>query len=222
MPPARAAAETSTGTSNGGPAETARRRRRLGEAERRAQIVAGCVEVLAAEGYENASLARIADAAGVSKGLVSHYFTDRDTLMEQVAISTVAALREAVAAQIDPAADVLEVVTAAVHLAAGIGRTHAVQIRAIEEIVHNLRDADGRPRLDLRAYEETYRAQEQLFRRGQAEGTLRGFDTRVMAVTYQGAIDTMIAYLDAHPEADPDHHAGELAALLVAAMRAEE
>jgi AcrR family transcriptional regulator len=210
MTPASAA----TGTSTGAPAQAppgARRRRRLGEAERRAQIVAGCVEVLATDGYENASLARIADAAGVSKGLVSHYFTDRDTLMEQVAISTVATLREAVAAQIDPNADVLEVVTAAVHLAAWIGHTHAVKIRAIEEIVHNLRDADGRPRLDLRAYEETYRAQEQLFQRGQAEGALRGFDTRVMAVTYQGAVDAMIAYLNAHPEADPDHHADELA-----------
>jgi AcrR family transcriptional regulator len=220
MTHAQAVTETSTVV----PAETpagAPRRRRLGEAERRAQIVAGCVEVLAGEGYENASLARIADAAGVSKGLVSHYFTDRDTLMEQVAISTVATLREAVAAQIDPTADVLEVVTAAVHLAAWIGRTHAVQIRAIEEILHNLRDADGRPRLDLRAYEETYRAQERLFQRGQAEGTLRGFDTRVMAVTYQGVIDTMVAYLNAHPDADPDHHAGELAALLVAAMRAK-
>lgn len=202
------------------PLDGTRRRRRLGEAERRAQIVAGCVEVVACEGYENASLARIAEAAGVSKGLVSHYFTDRGTLMEQVAISTVATLREAVAAQIDPTADVLEVVTAAVHLAARIGRTHAVQVRAIEEIVHNLRDADGRPRLDLRAYEETYQAQEQLFRRGQAAGTLRAFDTRIMAVFYQGCIDTMIAHLNAHPDADPNHLADELATLLVAAMRA--
>lgn len=202
------------------PLDGTRRRRRLGEAERRAQIVAGCVEVVACEGYENASLARIAEAAGVSKGLVSHYFTDRGTLMEQVAISTVATLREAVAAQIDPTADALEVVTTAVHLAARIGRTHAMQVRAIEEIVHNLRDADGRPRLDLRAYEETYQAQEQLFRRGQAAGTLRAFDTRIMAVFYQGCIDTMIAHLNAHPDADPNHLADELATLLVAAMRA--
>ncbi len=216
MVPGPATTETPTDAVAG-----TRRRRRLGEAERRAQIVDGCVEVVAGEGYENASLARIAEAAGVSKGLVSHYFTDRATLMEQVAISTVATLREAVAARIDPTADVLEVVTAAVHLAARIGRTHAAQVRAIEEIVHNLRDVDGRSRIDLRAYEETYQAQEQLFRRGQAAGTLRAFDTRIMAVFYQGSIDTMIAYLNAHPDADPDHHADELATLLVAAMRAE-
>jgi uncharacterized glyoxalase superfamily protein PhnB len=52
-----------------GSAEVAgRRRRRLGEEERRAQIIRGCVEVLAREGYRQASLARIAEAAGVSKG----------------------------------------------------------------------------------------------------------------------------------------------------------
>ena len=40
-----------------------------------------------------------------------------------------------------------------------------------------------------------------------------------MAVTYQGAIDTMLAYLDAHPDADPSAYAGTLADLLLNAMR---
>ena len=80
-----------------GPAQAAgRRRRRLSEDERREQIIRGCVEVLADEGYPNASLARIAQAAGVSKGLVSHYFSDKETLMEQTAIATVAYLRDEV------------------------------------------------------------------------------------------------------------------------------
>jgi hypothetical protein len=38
-----------------------------------------------------------------------------------------------------------------------------------------------------------------------------------MAVTYQGAIDTMIAYLDAHPETDAD--ADALTDLLLGAIR---
>ena len=37
---------------------------------------------------------------------------------------------------------------------------------------------------------------------GQQEGSLR-FDTRVTAVTYQGAVDTMIPYLVAHPRPMP-------------------
>ncbi len=196
-----------------------RRRRRLGEDERRQQIIRGCVEVLACEGYGNASLARIAKAAGVSKGLVPHYFSDKETLMEQTAVATVAYLRAAVASAIDLTADVPTVLNAAVHYASQMRRTHSRELRAVDEIARNLRRPDGTPRLDLRAYEDTYRAQEELFRRGQREGSLRDFDTRVMAVTYQGAVDTMIAYLDAHPGADPHAFADSLTDLLLNAIR---
>lgn len=194
-------------------------RRRLGEDQRRAQIIDGCVEVLAHEGYQQASLARIADAAGVSKGLVSHYFSDKGTLMEQVAITTLARLRDEMGATIDVTAEVPEILRAVLHQAAQLRQTHADALRALDEIVHNLRRADGRPRLDLSAYEETYQTQESLLQRGQQEGTLRAFDTRVMAVTFQGAIDTMLAYLDSHPTADRHAFADALADLLLAAIR---
>ncbi|MGH2907918.1 MAG: TetR/AcrR family transcriptional regulator [Solirubrobacteraceae bacterium] len=195
------------------------RRRRLSEEQRRTQIIRGCVDVLAGEGYRGASLARIARAAGVSKGLVSHYFSDRDTLMEQTAIATVAEVRQGVADAIDLTAEVPEVLRAAVRYASQLRRTHSRELRAVDQIVHNLRDPDGAPRLDLRAYEDTYVAQERLLRRGQAEGSLREFDTRVMAVTYQGAVDTMIAYLDAHPEVDATAYADALTELLLSAIR---
>ncbi len=155
-----------------------RRRQRLSEDERRAQIIDGCLEVLARDGYRRASVARIAQAAGVSKGLVSHYFTDKETLMEQTAIATVGFLQAEVGAAVDLTADVPGVLRAAVHYAARLRQTHS-----------------------------------------RHEGTLREFDTRVMAVTYQGAIDTMLAYLDAHPDADPSAYADTLADLLLNAMR---
>jgi AcrR family transcriptional regulator len=195
-----------------------RRHQRLSEDERRAQIIDGCLEVLGRHGYRHASVARIAEAAGVSKGLVSHYFTDKETLMQQTAIATVGFLRAEVGAAVDLAADVPTVLRAAVRYAARLRQTHSRELRALDQITHNLR-AEGAPRLDLRAYEEAYQAQESLFRRGQDEGSLREFDTRVMAVTYQGAIDTMLAYLDAHPDTDADAYAETLADLLLNAMR---
>lgn len=196
-----------------------RRRQRLGEDERRAQIIDGCLEVLAREGYRRASLSRIAEAAGVSKGLVSHYFADKETLMEETAIATVGFLRAEVGSAVDLTAEVPEILRAAVRYAARLRQTHSRELRALDQIVHNLREADGRPRLDLRAYEQTYQAQEQLLRRGQDEGAFREFDTRVMAVTYQGAIDTMLAYLDAHPDVDPSAYADALTDLLLTAVR---
>ncbi|MEO9180472.1 MAG: TetR/AcrR family transcriptional regulator, partial [Acidimicrobiales bacterium] len=197
-----------------------RRRQRLDEGQRRGQIIAGCVEVLAEHGYQQTTFALIADAAGVSKGLIWHYFSDRDTLMEQVAVATAARLRDQVAADIDLTAPVPAVIDAAIHRAADLRRTHPAELRAVSQIAQNLRDIDGTQRLDHTYYEQTYQAQEQLFRRGQDEGSLREFDTRVMAVTYQGAIDAMIGYTESHPDIDIDSYADSLSNLLTEAVKA--
>ncbi|GAA2760730.1 TetR family transcriptional regulator [Actinopolymorpha rutila] len=195
-------------------------RRRLSEDTRRGQIVQATVEVVAERGYGNASLAAIAEQAGVSKGLVSHYFTDRDTLMEHTARATLVELRTAIADGLDLSAPVPEIFRTAIHQVAHLRSTHAPQLDAIEQIVRNLRDPDGTPRLGVDAYEETYQGQEQLFRRGQREGSLRDFDTRVMAVTYQSAVDAMLGQLAGNPDADPDQYADSLTDVILAAIRA--
>lgn len=194
------------------------RRRRLSEDVRRAQIIDATVAVVAELGYEGASLARIAERAEVSKGLVSHYFADRDRLMETVARTTLVTLRQAVAGTLALDAPVPDVIRAAVHSAARLSATHQAEMEALRQITTNLREADGSPRLGLAEYEETYLGQEALFRRGQEEGSIRDLDTRVMAVTYQGAVDTMLSYLREHPETDVERYADALADLLVAAV----
>ncbi|HYZ02578.1 MAG TPA: TetR/AcrR family transcriptional regulator, partial [Candidatus Binatia bacterium] len=54
------------------------------EAARRAQIVACAIETLAVEGYANASLARIAERAGVSKSVIVYHFGGKDEVLESV------------------------------------------------------------------------------------------------------------------------------------------
>ncbi|WP_158630265.1 TetR/AcrR family transcriptional regulator [Glycomyces terrestris] len=191
-------------------------RRRLDEDRRRAQIITAAVEEVAASGYEGATLTRVAARAGVSKGLLWHYFTGKDDLMAATAESTLRRITDAVAAGLDLAAPVPDVIRAALRRAADLSAT--TELIALDRIVHNLRGPDGAPRLTLDAYEEVYAGQETLFRRGQAEGSLRGFDTRVMAVTYQGAVDMMIAYLTAHPEADRHAYADALAEILLSGI----
>ncbi|MEV7908062.1 TetR family transcriptional regulator, partial [Streptomyces anulatus] len=43
------------------------------ERARRAQIIASAIEVIAEHGFANASLARIAKHAGISKGVISYH-----------------------------------------------------------------------------------------------------------------------------------------------------
>ena len=57
--------------------------------ERRQQIVEGLLRVMAERGYERASIAEIAKAAGLSPGLVHYHFTEKQeillTLVDQLA-----------------------------------------------------------------------------------------------------------------------------------------
>ena len=57
--------------------------------ERRQQIVEGLLRAMAERGYERASIAEIAKAAGLSPGLVHYHFTEKQeillTLVEQLA-----------------------------------------------------------------------------------------------------------------------------------------
>ncbi len=48
--------------------------------EKRAQILRGAAEVFAADGYQGASMARIAAIAGVSKGTLYNYFDTKAAL----------------------------------------------------------------------------------------------------------------------------------------------
>ncbi len=69
--------------------------------ERRRQIVQGLLRVMAERGYERASIAEIAKAAGLSPGLVHYHFTEKQeillTLVEQLA----ARVRERVKARVE-------------------------------------------------------------------------------------------------------------------------
>jgi TetR/AcrR family transcriptional repressor of bet genes len=68
--------------------------------ERRQQIVAGLLKVMAERGYERASVGEIARAAGLGPGLVHYHFSDKQeillTLVEQLA----ATARQRVAARL--------------------------------------------------------------------------------------------------------------------------
>lgn len=177
------------------------------------------VQEVAESGYESASLTRIAARAGVAKGLVWRYFAGKDDLMASTAKATMEAMRDQVVAALDLDAPVPDIVRAAVRQAASQIRTHRSELIALNRIVHNLRRLDSAEAGMTDFYEETYRGQEELFRRGQAEGSLGDFDPRVMAVTYQGSIDVMLGYLEDHPEVDPGAYAAALAEILLGGMR---
>jgi AcrR family transcriptional regulator len=202
-------------TASEGSATRRARRQRLSPEQRREQLIRATVSVVSRLGYRNASLAAVAAEAGMSKGLLWHYFADGDELMEAAARATLINLRDAVAADLDLSAPIPQVIRAAIHRAAALHQTHRAELRAMREIVDNLRHPDGTHRLGLEEYEQTYQQQAALFQRGVDEGSLRRLDTRYLAVIYQGAVDAMLDYLDAHPDTDADRYATTVADILL-------
>jgi AcrR family transcriptional regulator len=194
-------------------------RQRLSSEQRREQLMAATVAVLADRGYAAATAELIAHQAGASKGLLWHYFADLDDLFEQTARRTLTTLAEAVGATIDLTAPAPDVIRTAIHAAAALRRTYGAERRAMSEIILNLRTADGRLRLNHSDLNGLYAAQEAIFRRGQQDGQFRdNLDPRLLAVTYQGAVDSMLGYLDAYPETDADELADTVAEVLLGGM----
>lgn len=192
------------------------RRERLSPEERRDQLMGAAVAILAARGYQAATADEIARRAGVSKGLLWHYFADLDELFEMTALYALTTLSSAAGAALDLEAPAPNVIRAAVHAAAALRLTHGAERRAMREIALNLRAADGEPRFGQTDLGGLYSAQESIFRRGQTNGDFRDdLDPRLLAVTYQGAVDSMLSYLDAYPDTDGDRHAETVADILL-------
>ncbi|MEO3790264.1 TetR/AcrR family transcriptional regulator [Nonomuraea sp. B10E15] len=187
------------------------KRRSFIEEARRAQIVASAVEVIAEGGFAQASLARIAQHAGISKGVISYHFAGKDELMVEVVERAYGRISEAVAARMQGLSSARDLLRAYVLGVAEHMRGHRAQLAALGEIFANLRGDNGRPRYGIKANEEIFRGLEGIYALGQESGEFRPFDRRVMAITQSSAIDNMFAYWAAYPDHDLDAHARELA-----------
>ncbi|MFF4739936.1 TetR/AcrR family transcriptional regulator [Streptomyces sp. NPDC001262] len=189
------------------------------EQARRAQIIDAAVETLAEHGFAKASLARIAQRAGISKGVISYHFAGKEELLERLVEQVYERLGAFLAPRLTAQPDVAERLRTYVESLAEYMRDHRVQLEALGEVFNNVRDAEGALRYGVASSEPLYRFLEETFREGQESGAFRPFDARVMAVTLQSGIDAMFAYWGAHPDHDLEAHAGELADLFLHAMR---
>jgi TetR/AcrR family transcriptional repressor of bet genes len=68
------------------------------EEARRTQIIDAAIDVIAAQGYSQTSLAKIAEHAGISTSLIPYHFKDKDELMT-IVLRTIVANWEAAATQ---------------------------------------------------------------------------------------------------------------------------
>lgn len=162
------------------------------EQARRAQILEAAEQTVARLGYARTSLARIAETAGISKGVITYHFATKDAI-----------LRLVVTRFFDQAWDYMEdrilaEDTAVGQLRAWIGAeleyfaTHRTEFLAMSYIVTNHRHQDGTPTFSENSEEEITGLSDILFQ-GQQDGELRQFNPRSTAQIILRTVDGVLS-----------------------------
>ncbi|RDI50870.1 TetR/AcrR family transcriptional regulator [Nocardia mexicana] len=165
-------------------------RRSFIEEARRRQIIAAAVEVISEIGYGNASLARIARQAGISKGVISYHFDGKDDLMTQLVIQLYVSAAEQIAPRVGATEGARNQLMAYLSSNLEFIDANRTYVAAMTDVVLNLRDDEGRPRF---AMGEGERAIIQplidMLRAGQRTGEFGDFDPVAMAKSIRDSID---------------------------------
>lgn len=191
-------------------------------AARRAQIVAGAIDTIAEVGYGGASLVRIAQRVGISKGVIAYHFDSKEDLVKEVVAEVLSKARDYMVPRIKAASGGREKLRAYIEANIGFMAEHRSDMIAIAEIARGARETTGKRTLDASSLEAGTAALAELLVTFQASGELRGdFDARVMAETIRAAIDAVPRRMAANPDLEIDLYQRDLANLFDLATRSE-
>lgn len=189
------------------------------ETARRAQIVESTIEVLAEYGHGKASLALIAQRAGISKGVISYYFNGKADLLEQVEREVSQAMEAAITPLIEAEITAAGMLSTFIRSTLEYMRDNRSHLLALIEIFFMKSHGDRRPEYEAFEYEPVLAGLEQILQAGQQTGEFGSFNTRVMAVALWGSIDATFTQWAAFPDLDLDMHIRELCELYQRATR---
>ena len=173
------------------------------------------IEVIAEEGFAQASLARIAQRAGVAKSVVLYHFANKDELIElvlnEVGMASIAELPQRLAAE----TTVRDKLRVALEVVIGFIPTHRTQALAALETWNMMRSLPARARLTT----NTVAGIEELLAEGQRNGEFREFDPHVVAVMIKQAIEAAGLEFAIDPDTDLAAFTAEIVAMFDRATR---
>lgn len=187
------------------------RQRTFTEGARRIQIIEAAIDTMAEVGFARASLARIGERIGISKGLIGYHFAGKDDLIKEVVSEIVergmAYMQPRIIAEMSTGSGFLR---AYIESNLAFMRDHRNYMVAIVEIRRGI-IADGLEHLNA-DMDAAVHVLEQHLVRYQSQGQLRpDFDPRVMAVAIRAVIDAVPRRLTHDPDLDVDNYATGIA-----------
>ncbi|MFD4355257.1 TetR/AcrR family transcriptional regulator [Nocardia sp. NPDC058518] len=195
------------------------------EEARRRQIIASAAEVISEVGYANASLVRIAERAGISKGVISYHFDGKDELMSQVVIQLFVSGAEFMGPFVEAAvADGARAILHA-YLSSNLQfiDNNRSYVAAVSDIVLNLRGPDGTLRFDTPDGDrEMIAPLVSALAEGQRTGEFGDFDPTVLARLIRDSIDGVANRAVRQPDFDMRHYRTHLIQMYDAVTRKDD
>ena len=183
------------------------------EAARRSQIISCAIETIAEMGYPNASLAQIAQRAGVSKGVISYHFAGKEELVREVVKEVYTLGAAMMAPRVQAQATARGKLRAYIESNLEFMDLYRQHLVAVVSILMSARTAEGKMLFDLNSDEPMLEATAQIFVEGQQNGEFRKFPPRDMAIALRGVIDAATGKLLGKRDFDLAAYAREVAEL---------
>lgn len=161
---------------------------------RRAQIIEAAIETLNDVGFAGASLAKIAQRAGISTALISYHFANKQELMEAVLTEVVTSTMAHVGEEVELAQSYREKLRCYIEVNVHHVCERPKEFLALLEVVFNARTADDIPLYKEGGEHPAVARLEELLAKGQENGEFRHFNVHAMALTITAAIDQYAQY----------------------------
>jgi TetR/AcrR family transcriptional regulator, fatty acid metabolism regulator protein len=197
-------------------------RRSFIEEARRTQLVTCAIDTIAELGFGQASLARIAERAEISKGVIGYHFAGKDELLSVVVAEVLARGREYIEPRVTREPSGRGKLRAYVEASAAFMGEYRNHVIALVDITRNWRPVEGSAPLGPAFVDTAVTGLAQLLAKFQETGEFRrDFDPVVAATAIRAAIDAVPRRLASDSEVDVEHYGRELAELFDLAVRRE-
>ncbi len=201
-------------------------RRARERAERRQQILEAARQLFLDQGFDQASVEEIAEAAEVSKGLVYFYFRSKDEILAALVRETYSPLLEALhsletqAAQ-NPEARLLDFL----RLEISFYREHARFFRLVASLVAGYEGLQIRPEyreVFVEAHHRELAVLEHILQEGVHQGCFRRETPRFLSLFVVGPLHSLFLHATDLLETDPETLAQRMGTLVLRGLKQED
>ncbi|GAA3705577.1 TetR/AcrR family transcriptional regulator [Gordonia hankookensis] len=182
---------------------------------RRAQLIETAIAVINDVGVERASLSRMADRAGISRGVITYHFTDRDTLLSAVVEHVYSLATDILGDRVRAAGSPRAALSIFIGGSIGFYARHAPEMAALTAIYRS----PDHPRSGRGEHAAELLELESILSAGIRTGEFADCDPTIVAGTIRAGLDAALARIAVG--GDAEHEKRELVALFDRATRGD-